>query len=104
MEHAGMWDHFLECVEAAERPWASPDADTDDYRKARAVEFFNLAGTLSNDIYKLSTELAGWVLHVLCFVVPRQILTLGDPSRQSCDASESFGAIVEKIISTNWPP
>eukprot|EP00965_Chrysotila_dentata_P069291 2289936-Pleurochrysis_carterae.AAC.1 len=32
MEHAGMWDHFLAYVEAAEKPWAKPEADTDDYR------------------------------------------------------------------------
>eukprot|EP00965_Chrysotila_dentata_P096838 3200496-Pleurochrysis_carterae.AAC.1 len=42
MQHAEMWDHFLSYVMAAERPWASPEDDTDDYRKARAVEFFNL--------------------------------------------------------------
>eukprot|EP00965_Chrysotila_dentata_P210087 6185679-Pleurochrysis_carterae.AAC.1 len=86
MEHAQMWDNFLAYIEAAERPWASPDEDTDEYRKERAVEFFNLAGVLATDIYTLNTELAGWVLHVLCFIVPRQILTLGDPSRRSCDA------------------
>eukprot|EP00965_Chrysotila_dentata_P024439 809129-Pleurochrysis_carterae.AAC.1 len=99
MEHAGMWDNFLSYVEAAERPWAAPDNADDTYRKARAVEFFNLvAGVLATDIYKLNTELAGWVLHVLCFIVPRQILPLGDPSRRSCDACESFGAMLKKII------
>eukprot|EP00965_Chrysotila_dentata_P218190 6190449-Pleurochrysis_carterae.AAC.1 len=55
--------------------------------------------TLSVDIHKLNPMLAGcWVLHVLCFVVPRQILELGDPSRRSCDACESFGAMLKKII------
>eukprot|EP00965_Chrysotila_dentata_P104296 3444296-Pleurochrysis_carterae.AAC.1 len=39
MEHAGM---FLAYLEAAERPWAAPEHDDDDYRKERAVEFFNL--------------------------------------------------------------
>eukprot|EP00965_Chrysotila_dentata_P006173 201596-Pleurochrysis_carterae.AAC.1 len=111
MEHAGMWDNFLACAEAAERPWASPDFDDDDYRKTRAVEFFNFGehaptvarayartGVLSSDIYKLNTELAEWVLHVLCFIVPRQVLNLGDPSRRRCDACESFGAMPKKII------
>eukprot|EP00965_Chrysotila_dentata_P057609 1910602-Pleurochrysis_carterae.AAC.1 len=42
VEHAGMWDHFLDYVEAAEREWAPPERDTDEYRKERAVELFNL--------------------------------------------------------------
>eukprot|EP00965_Chrysotila_dentata_P067811 2243877-Pleurochrysis_carterae.AAC.1 len=37
-----MWDNFLAYVIAAEKPWASPENDTDEYRKARAVDFFNL--------------------------------------------------------------
>ena len=32
------------------------------------------------------------------FVVPRQVLKLGDPSRRSCDACESFGARFKKLI------
>eukprot|EP00965_Chrysotila_dentata_P203158 6181549-Pleurochrysis_carterae.AAC.1 len=42
LEHAAMWDHFLDYVEAAEREWAVPEDDTDEYRKQRAVELFNL--------------------------------------------------------------
>eukprot|EP00965_Chrysotila_dentata_P148654 4908625-Pleurochrysis_carterae.AAC.1 len=42
LEHAGMWDHFLDYVEAAERAWAPPESDTDEYRKERALELFNL--------------------------------------------------------------
>ena len=34
----------------------------------------------------------------MCFVVPRQILPLGDPSRRSCDACESFGAWLKQTI------
>ena len=34
----------------------------------------------------------------MVFIVPRQILRLGDPSRRSCDACESFGARMKKII------
>ena len=36
--------------------------------------------------------------HVTCFIVPRQILRLGDPARRSCDAFESFGAWLKKTI------
>ena len=32
------------------------------------------------------------------FVVPRQIIEMGDPSRRSCDACESLGARFKKII------
>ena len=39
-----------------------------------------------------------WVLHVLCFIVPRQIVELGDPSRRSCDACESLGSSIKKLI------
>ena len=39
-----------------------------------------------------------WVPHILLFIVPRRIVSLGDPTRRSCDACESFGAMVEKII------
>ena len=39
-----------------------------------------------------------WVPHIMVFVVPRQILELGDPARRSCDACESFGAMCKKII------
>eukprot|EP00965_Chrysotila_dentata_P029734 988254-Pleurochrysis_carterae.AAC.1 len=28
LSHAAMWDHFLNYVEAAERPWAVPEKDT----------------------------------------------------------------------------
>ena len=36
--------------------------------------------------------------HILLFIVPRQIVELGDPARRSCDACESLGARMKKII------
>ena len=39
-----------------------------------------------------------WVPHVLVFIDSRQHLPLGDPKRRSCDACESFGALVKKTI------
>ena len=39
-----------------------------------------------------------WVEHILLFIVPRQIVELGDPARRSCDACESLGARMKKII------
>ena len=53
---------------------------------------------VANDLYTLNPEMRAWVLHVLVFIVPRQILPLGDPARRSCDACESFGAVAKKII------
>jgi len=42
LEHAGYWDHFLAYVDASQRPWAEGVDDSDDYRKQRALESFNL--------------------------------------------------------------
>ena len=39
-----------------------------------------------------------WVEHILLFVLPRQIVALGDPCRRSCDACESLGARFKKVI------
>ena len=35
---------------------------------------------------------------MLVFIVPRQIVSLGDLSKRSCDACESLGASVKRII------
>ena len=53
---------------------------------------------VANDLYTLNSEMKAWVLHVLCFVVPRQMVELGDPVRRSCDACESLGSTLKKII------
>ena len=53
---------------------------------------------MARDIYTLNPDLAAWVLHVLCFIAPRQILPLGDPQRRSCDACEAYGAMVKADI------
>ena len=53
---------------------------------------------VANHIIRLKPTLESWVPHVLCFVVPRQVVPLGDPSRRSCDACESFGAWLKKTI------
>ena len=50
------------------------------------------------NLFALNPNLAGLVPHVMVFIVPRQIVPLGDPARRSCDACESFGASVKKII------
>jgi len=34
----------------------------------------------------------------MCFIVPRQMVALGDPTRRLCDACESFGAMAKKLI------
>ena len=39
-----------------------------------------------------------WVEHILIFVLPRQVVELGDPCRRSCDACESLGARFKKVI------
>ena len=41
MQNADAWDDFLAYVALLQSDWATPDEDTDNYRKKRAVEFFN---------------------------------------------------------------
>ena len=42
--------------------------------------------------------MASWVFHIGAFIVPRQMVELGDPARRSADACESFGAMLKKLI------
>jgi hypothetical protein len=96
--NATVWDHFLALVRAIQSPWAEGADDTDTYRQMRALQAFNLAIPVVNDLLRLSPTMRTWVPHILLFIVPRQMLSLGDPSRRSCDACESFGAMIKKII------
>ena len=41
MSNAGAWDDFLEYVKLVQDPWTSLEADTDNYRRKRALELFN---------------------------------------------------------------
>ena len=95
---ASRWDRFLDLVAALQAPWPQGDADTDEYRKGRALEIFNLALPVCVDLHELKPTGITWVPHILLFIVPRQMVSLGDPARRSCDACESFGAMVKKII------
>ena len=98
MQNAGRWDRFFALVEALQRAWPQGEADTDEYRKERAVEVFNLGAQCANDILALKPTMLTWVPHILVFIVPLQMVYLGDPTRRSADACESFGAMVKKVI------
>ena len=98
MSNAGRWDHFLALARGSQAPWPQGDLDTDEYRQGRAVSAFNLGAIVANDILTLKPTFLTWTLHILCFIVPRQLVALGDASRRSCDACESFGAMVKKLI------
>jgi len=95
-QNSARWDRFLNWVRDIETPWESED--TDEYRKYRAVQYCNGARAVSRDLYALKPTLQSWVPHVACNIVPRQIVELGDPSRRSADACESFGACAKNII------
>lgn len=95
MANAERWDRFLSFVLDVQSPWIS---DTDEYREQRAVSYFNHSMACSRDLLELKPTLQSWVPHISCFVVPQQILLLGDPSRRAADACESFGAVVKHII------
>lgn len=98
LANAARWDRFLDLVVAVQAPWPQGEADTDEYRKSRALELFNLALPVCRDLKELKPTGITWVPHILLFIVPRQMVSLGDPARRSCDACESFGAMVKKII------
>ena len=98
MRNAQRWDNLLALVAASAVEWPQGEADTDDYRKGRAVKHINLAAVVANDLHELKPTGISWVPHILVFIVTRQMVLLGDPSRRSCDACESFGAMVKKII------
>ena len=53
---------------------------------------------MATDLLELKPTLQSWVPHIMVFIVPRQILPLGDPTRRSCDACESLGARLKIII------
>ena len=98
MKNADRWDRFLALVAAIHVPWPQGEADTNEYREGRAVEAFNLAAKVANDLKELKPTLMSWVPHIAVFIVPRQMVALGDPARRSCDACESFGAMFKKLI------
>ena len=98
MAHADMWDRFLAWVRNVQEPY---ERDDDDYRQKRAVEYFNHSIACSRDLIALKPTLQSWVPHISCFIVPRQIVWLGDPASRACDACESYGAMVKKLIKHN---
>ena len=98
MQNAARWDNFLALVRSIHVPWPQGEADTTAYREGRAVEAFNLAAKVAHDLMELKPTLLSWVPHVAVFIVPRQMVSLGDPARRACDACESFGAMFKKLI------
>ena len=94
-ENAGYWDNFLRWVREIEFPWTE---DTDAYRTQRALMYCNGARRVARDLYTLKPTMKSWVPHIACNIVPRQIVEMGDPSRRSADACESYGACCKKVI------
>ena len=95
LANADRWDRFLAFMADAHAPWS---ADTDAYREERAVSYFNHSMRCSKDLLELKPTMQSWVPHVSCFIVPRQIKELGEPSKRACDACESFGAVTKHVI------
>ena len=98
MQNAEAWDNFLDMVRETQRPWPQGAADSDDYRKSRALAHFNCMLKVCNDLLRLKPTMLSWVPHIALFIVPRQMVLLGDPTRRSCDACESWGAMIKKLI------
>ena len=98
MKDATRWDNFLSYVRLGQRAWPQGEADSDEYRKGRAVESFNAHALCANDLLELKPTMKSWVPHVGQFIAPRQMVELGDPARRQADACESFGAKLKKTI------
>jgi hypothetical protein len=98
MLNADRWDRFLRLVKAIHEPWPQGEGDTREYREKRAVQAFNLTAPVCHDLLELKPTLQSWVPHVAQFIVPRQMVELGDPARRAADACESFGAMFKKLI------
>ena len=93
--NAARWDRFLSWVRGIEEVWVE---DSDEYREQRALQYCNGARAVSRDLLALKPTMESWVPHIACNIVPRQIRELGDPTRRSADACESFGAVCKKTI------
>ena len=65
-------------VNGLSKPWPQGNADTNDYREGRAVEAFNTTGVCSNDLLELNPAMLTWVPHIGTFIVPQQLVALGD--------------------------
>ena len=94
-QNAVRWDNFLEWVRHTETPWPE---DSLAYRKARALQYCNDARRCARDLHELKPTMQTWVPHIACNIVPRQIVELGNSSRRSADACESFGACAKRVI------
>ena len=98
MLNAQRWDDFLDYVRDMTAEWPQGAEDTDEYRQGRALSAFNFGTKVASNLLELKPTFDTWVPHIMCYIVPRQMVPLGDPSRRSCDACESFGAMLKKII------
>ena len=98
MQNAQTWDNFIDLMLEISRPWPQGAEDTEDYRKGRAVAYFNKMALVGKDLLRLKPEMLSWVPHIALNIVTRQMVELGDPTRRACDACESYGAMLKKTI------
>ena len=64
--NADRWDRFLEWTRDIEQPWV---ADTDQYRKERALQWCNGARAVARDLYDLKPTMHSWVPHIACNIL-----------------------------------
>mmetsp|Transcript_13807 Transcript_13807/g.29920 ORF Transcript_13807/g.29920 Transcript_13807/m.29920 type:complete len:207 (+) Transcript_13807:1497-2117(+) len=95
MQHAQIWDNYMTWVRMVQVPWTD---DADEYHDQRDVEYFNYSMQCSRNLLRLKPAIRPWVPHISCFVVPRQMLWMGDPASRAADSCESYGAMVKKMI------
>ena len=79
--------------------------DTDLYRAQRALRFLKAAIKLAKALNKVSNfNHLSWYIHLLVFVVPRQLFMYGNTWRFSTAPIESRGARLKRLgrAVTNW--
>ena len=92
---AKAWDRYFELVDYESRVF---EEDSDKYREQRMVSYFNAEVATKRDLILLGVGDKSFGSHIGMCVVPRQILTDGDPGRRGCNVNEAFGAKCKDVI------
>ena len=95
MKCAKAWDTFFILADYEARIF---NEDTDEYREARMVSYFNAEVAVKRALNELGVSQKSFGSHIGMCILTRQILEDGDPGKFSCEPNESFGAQVKQII------
>ena len=104
LEIIALWESYGEVYHAWRDTWTS---DTDAYRAARALQFARAARDYAKYLAMVSKyKHKSWYVHMICWVVWRQLFERGNTWYHSTCSIESRGARIKRIGRrlTNWRP